>query len=351
MRQIIKCSILLVLLLILVIGVTKVFLVDYASYIENQRQDVLAAKNLIHCHGVELGESARELTNRYLRKGNRLYESLQGDIVDLVGFISAVSLLMFLILKHRTINILKVPLFVRYADSRGFRTFFRDCIPFIGVMAISVACYYLMVAASMVCMKRMQWHSVACADTGCSVSDCSLIHMLESIDQVLVVAKVINLIYYSSTLFVAFVVTVPVLWRMKTLRIEKTWLDGLIGVSLFINAVVLFLIWVLCFGPLSYQSVKTFEVLASGSPFSEIERRIGSGRECVPVRKCGNSSVEREFLIHPSAQFYPVSHKAYSFPARFPPGFFLVHVGSDGYVEHLRFYSSDGAYGDDGVRR
>ena len=71
--------------------------------------------------------------------------------------------------------------------------------------------------------------------------------MLESIDQVLVVAKVINLIYYSSTLFVAFVVTVPVLWRMKTLRIEKTWLDGLIGVSLFINAVVLFLIWVLFF--------------------------------------------------------------------------------------------------------
>ena len=52
------------------------------------------------------------------------------------------------------------------------------------------------------------------------------------------------------------------------LRIKKTWIDGLLGVSLFVNAVVLFLIWVLCFGPLSYQSVKTFEVLASGSPFS-----------------------------------------------------------------------------------
>ena len=138
---------------------------------------------------------------------------------------------------------------------------------------------------------------------------------------------------------------------MKMLQSKKTWIDGLIGVSMFINAVALFFIWVLCFGPLSYQSVKTFEVLASGLPFSEIEKLIGSGRECVPVRKGENPAVEGAFLIHPSAQFYPVSHKAYSFSARFPPGFFLVHVGSDGYVEHLRFYSSDGMYGDDGVRR
>ena len=53
-------------------------------------------------------------------------------------------------------------------------------------------------------------------------------------------------------------------WRMKMLQSKKTWIDGLIGVSLFVNAVVLFLIWVLCFGPLSYQSVKTFEVFGIG---------------------------------------------------------------------------------------
>ena len=51
---------------------------------------------------------------------------------------------------------------------------------------------------------------------------------------------------------------------MKMLQSKKTWIDGLIGVSLFVNAVVLFLIWVLCFGPLSYQSVKTFEVFGIG---------------------------------------------------------------------------------------
>ena len=136
------------------------------------------------------------------------------------------------------------------------------------------------------------------------------------------------------------------------LQSKKTWIDGLIGVSMFINAVALFLIWVLCFGPLSYQSVKTFEVLASGLPFEEIERKLGPGYECVPVKKDVKSiHVDGEFPIHPAAQFYPVSHKAYSFAARFPPGFFLVHVGDDGYVEHLRFYSSDGMYGDDGVRR
>lgn len=136
-----------------------------------------------------------------------------------------------------------------------------------------------------------------------------------------------------------------------TYRIGKIWIDWLIAVSLLVNAVVVFLVWLLCFGPLSFQSVKTFEVLASGLPFSEIEKLIGSGRECVPVRKGENPAVEGAFLIHPSAQFYPVSYKAYSFSARFPPGFFLVHVGDDGYVEHLRFYSSDGMYGDDGVRR
>ena len=139
--------------------------------------------------------------------------------------------------------------------------------------------------------------------------------------------------------------------KMKVPQGKCNWIYGLIAISIIVNAVVLFLIWVLCFGPLSYQSVKTFEVLASGLPFSEIERRIGSGRECVPVKKDGNPAVEGAFLIHPSAQFYPVSHKAYSFSARFPPGFFLVHVGCDGYVEHLRFYSSDGVYGEDGVRR
>lgn len=133
---------------------------------------------------------------------------------------------------------------------------------------------------------------------------------------------------------------------------KKTWIDGLIGVSLLVNAVVSFLIWVFCFGPLSFQTVKTFEVLASGLPFGEIERKLGSGHECVPVKKDARSIyVEGAFPIHPSAQLYPVSYKAYSYFARFPPGFFLVHISKDGYVEHLRFYSSDGAYGEDGVRR
>ncbi|MBO5955608.1 MAG: hypothetical protein J6Q10_02275 [Clostridia bacterium] len=83
------------------------------------------------------------------------------------------------------------------------------------------------------------------------------------------------------------------------------------------------LIWVLCFGPLSFQTVKTFEILASGLPFEEIERKLGPGYECVPVKKDVKSiHVDGEFPIHPAAQFYPVSHKAYSFAARFPPGFF-----------------------------
>lgn len=49
-----------------------------------------------------------------------------------------------------------------------------------------------------------------------------------------------------------------------TYRIGKIWIDWLIAVSLLVNAVVVFLVWLLCFGPLSFQSVKTFEVLASG---------------------------------------------------------------------------------------
>ena len=77
-----------------------------------------------------------------------------------------------------------------------------------------------------------------------------------------------------------------------TYRIGKIWIDWLIAVSLLVNAVVVFLVWLLCFGPLSFQSVKTFEVLASGLPFSEIEKLIGSGRECVPVRKGENPAVE-----------------------------------------------------------
>ena len=111
-------------------------------------------------------------------------------------------------------------------------------------------------------------------------------------------------------------------------------------------------LWALCFGPLSFQTVKTFRVLASGLPFAEIERRLGPGRQCVPVKKDVRSAqVEGEFAIHPAAQSYPVSNRAYSCIARFPPVFFLVHIGNDGYVEHLRFYSSDGVYGKDGVRR
>ena len=139
---------------------------------------------------------------------------------------------------------------------------------------------------------------------------------------------------------------------MKVPQGKCNWIYGLIAISIIVNAVTLFLIWVLCFGPLSFQTVKTFEILASGLPFEEIERKLGPGYECVPVKKDVKSiHVDGEFPIHLAAQFYPVSHKAYSFSARFPPGFFLVHVGSDGYIEHLRFYSSDGMYGDDGVRR
>jgi hypothetical protein len=140
--------------------------------------------------------------------------------------------------------------------------------------------------------------------------------------------------------------------KMKVPRGKCNWIYGLIAISIIVNAVTLFLIWVLCFGPLSFQTVKTFEILASGLPFEEIERKLGPGYECVPVKKDVKSiHVDGEFPIHLAAQFYPVSHKAYNFAARFPPGFFLVHVGDDGYVEHLRFYSSDGMYGDDGVRR
>ena len=136
------------------------------------------------------------------------------------------------------------------------------------------------------------------------------------------------------------------------LQSKKTLIDGLIAISIIVNAVAAFLVWVLCFGPLSFRTVKTFEVLASGLPFEEIKRMLGSGYECIPVKKDVRSiHVEGEFLIHPSAQLYPVSYKAYSYFARFPPGFFLVHIGRDGYVEHLRFYSSDGVYGDDGIRR
>ena len=140
--------------------------------------------------------------------------------------------------------------------------------------------------------------------------------------------------------------------KMKVPQGKCNWIYGLIAISIIVNAVTLFLIWVLCFGPLSFQTVKTFEILASGLPFEEIERKLGPGYECVPVKKDVKSiHVNGEFPIHLAAQFYPVSHKAYSFAARFPPGFFLVHVGDDGYVEHLRFYGSDGMYGDDGVRR
>ena len=105
------------------------------------------------------------------------------------------------------------------------------------------------------------------------------------------------------------------------------------------------------FGPLSFQTVKTFRILASGRPLAEIERQLGRGHECRPIQSESGADDRGTFWIHPAAQVYPVSGKAYLYPARFPPGFFLVHADREWYVEHLRFYSSDGAYGDDGVRR
>ena len=109
--------------------------------------------------------------------------------------------------------------------------------------------------------------------------------------------------------------------KVKVLQGKCNWIDGLLTVSLLVNAVALLLIWVDCFGPLSFQSVKTFEVLASGLPFEEIKRILGSGHECVPIGKdVGSIHLEGDFPIHPSAQFYPVSYKAYGYLARFPPG-------------------------------
>jgi len=134
-------------------------------------------------------------------------------------------------------------------------------------------------------------------------------------------------------------------------RKANAWVDGLLLISLMVNAVLALLIWMFSFGPLSFQTVKTFRILASGRPLAEIERQLGRGHECRPIQSGSETAGGGKFWIHPAAQVYPVSGKAYLYPARFPPGFFLVHADREGYVEHLRFYSSDGGYGEDGVRR
>ena len=134
-------------------------------------------------------------------------------------------------------------------------------------------------------------------------------------------------------------------------RKANAWVDGLLLISLMVNAVLALLVWMFSFGPLSFQTVRTFRILASGRPLAEIERQLGRGHECRPIQGESGADDRGTFWIHPAAQVYPVSGKAYLYPARFPPGFFLVHADREGYVEHLRFYSSDGGYGEDGVRR
>jgi hypothetical protein len=195
-------------MLISVIGITKVFIVDYASYIEKQRQDVASTKKLIQAHCEVLGGTTRELAESFLRKGDGLYKRLHDDVDDLVGFISTTILMMLLLFKSGTINFTKKPLLARCSGSHGFKMLFRDFMLLGGVIAVSVACYGLMISASTACMKSMQWQSVAYADTEGSVYGYSLIYLLDSIDQVLVATRVVNAIYYSLAIFIVFVVTV-----------------------------------------------------------------------------------------------------------------------------------------------
>lgn len=132
---------------------------------------------------------------------------------------------------------------------------------------------------------------------------------------------------------------------------SNVWVDGLLLISLMVNAALALLVWIFSFGPLSFQTVKTFMILASGRPLAEIECLLGRGHDCRPIQGGSDTADGGTFWIHPAAQVYPVSDKVYIYPARFPPGFFLVHADREGYVEHLRFYSSDGTYDEDGVRR
>lgn len=102
-----------------------------------------------------------------------------------------------------------------------------------------------------------------------------------------------------------------------------------------------------------YQTPENFIKLTSARRFSEIADELKNVRifKCSRVSDSGLSDTDAAFVVPKDAQHYPVSNELYCCYSIFPPGRFCVHVGDDGFVEHIRFYSDDGHLGEDGVRR
>ena len=102
-----------------------------------------------------------------------------------------------------------------------------------------------------------------------------------------------------------------------------------------------------------FQTPRYLWMLASARRFSEIELGLKnvSMLSCSAIKEDAGTNEEGAFVVPHGAQFYPASHKVYCCYSRFPPGRFCIHVGDDGFVEHVRFYGDDGKIGADGVRR
>lgn len=126
----------------------------------------------------------------------------------------------------------------------------------------------------------------------------------------------------------------------------------LFGISFLVNAVLVLLL-ILKVTIFSFQTPRNFWTLASGRQFAEVDKEVESVNRfrVLSIGENDETMNEETFVVPHGAQFYPIRHKAYCYYSRFPPGRILVHVGKDGFVEHIRFYNDDGRLCEDGVMR
>ena len=117
----------------------------------------------------------------------------------------------------------------------------------------------------------------------------------------------------------------------------------LMRLSFAMNIILGGLTYLLVFGPLSFQALDVFKIIASGRDFGDIVQHLDNVHERNPIfKQCDDGDNER--MMHTVEQSCPASNRAYRCYVRFPPGYFLVHVDKMGYIEHIRFYSSDGGF-------
>ena len=117
----------------------------------------------------------------------------------------------------------------------------------------------------------------------------------------------------------------------------------LMRLSFAMNIILGGLAYLLVFGPLSFQTLDVFKIIASGRDFGDIVQHLDNVYEHIPISKQSDEG-DNERIMHTVEQSCPASNRAYRCYVRFPPGYFLVHVDTMGCIEHIRFFSSDGGF-------